>query len=173
MEWTVDVCRCQHGFDWGIGWIGSGSKESKHFSTLWLRFRALTTSRVTIAGVSSFGGSQFFADTCKWCEQFLHDFQVTWGSNLWLVFSDCFTEKHFLFIWAVFKIPLSFHWILVGLVRDSPSLHYHNPQISPKYTAWKCKLSPEARDEWLQAIPCGDKFSSVSPPCRASMIITA
>ena len=29
---------------------------------------------------------------------------------------------------AVFKIPLSFHEILVGLVRDSPFLDDHNPQ---------------------------------------------
>ena len=48
------------------------------------------------------------------------------------VFQFCFlgmnhgmTQKS----WAVTKkILLSFHWILVGLVRDSPFLDYHNPQ---------------------------------------------
>ena len=41
---------------------------------------------------------------------------------------DIFEASRPLHTWAVFKIPLSFHEILVGLVRDSPFLDDYQPQ---------------------------------------------
>ena len=57
------------------------------------------------------------------------DFQGTLGFWGWIPcnFSMLFPWFSEL-IWAMFRILLSFNWILVGLVRDSPLLDYYSPQ---------------------------------------------